>query len=214
VNRLAVAALCLCAAGCPPPPPPPSCTLPFAGDPDAGVQMQAVLDVPSDGGVQLVPIQDGDVVEIYPPPQGGFVFFPTMRVKNLDPCNAYQEGALYDPTTGDLVGGRSKRSSNLVDEGDGWWVARDLTGFSAVPNVAACPDTSGVGVLAGRPLELRVTVTDQEQRTATRSFVVTLDCPAGPCQSLCQCTCGPAYVPGKCGADGGAGDGGPTCVRQ
>jgi hypothetical protein len=214
VTRPVLAALCLCAAGCPKDPPPPSCTLPFAGDRDAGLEIQPLLDVPSDGGAQLMPLQDGDVVEIYPPPQGGFVFFPTARVRNLDPCNTAQEAGLYDPATGDLVGGRSRRSSNLVDEGTGWWVARDLTGFSAVPNVAACPDQSGIGVLAGRTLELRVTITDQEMRTATRSFMVTLDCPPGPCQSLCQCTCGPAYVLGKCGADGGMGDGGPTCMRQ
>lgn len=213
--RAAAALLCLAAAGCPKAPPPDSCTLPFAGDPDGGIEVLPVLDVPAgDGGVQLVPVADGDQLAIYPPPQGGFVFFAAARVKNLDPCNVAFAGQLFDPMTGDAASGISKRTGDIESDGAGYFVPKDLPSFSHVANVPACPDSLGVGVLGGRALELRITVTDREGRTAQVKRQVTLYCPADACQDLCSCTCGPSYFPGKCGADGGVmGDAGPGCVR-
>jgi hypothetical protein len=211
--RPLAACLCLAAAGCPKAPPPDSCTLAFAGDPDAGIEALPVLDVAVDGGVQLVAVSDGDQIGIVPPPQGGFVFFAAARVKNLDPCNVAFSGQLFDPATGNVASGVSKRTGDIEPDGTGYFVPKDLASFSHVANVPACPDALGVGVL-GRTLELRIIVTDREGRSATVKRQVGVFCPPGPCLDLCSCTCGADYFPGKCGADGGTmGDAGPSCVR-
>jgi hypothetical protein len=197
----ALAVLALAAAGCPQKP--VKCQEPFAGDPSQPLEAEAVLDVNG----QLVDVAAGQVVDVEPPPQGGYVVYAGVRARNLDPCGVYQRAQFRDAATLAAVPDLDGRNSDLHATGDGWWAPGSLSDFSSLPNVPVCPDHTG-GTPLGRRLVLEVTVTDRGGRSArVTSPAVTLRCPPGPCFADCTCTCAAGYVEGACSnVDGG-------CVR-
>jgi len=180
-----------------------------------------VVDERAAGGIEVRTPAPGDPVPLIEPPQGGFVIYAGIRLRNLDPCGVVLTGELVDPSTGTATSNRDRREADLEEEpgsggGDGggggaaWFRPSHLESLATIPNVPACPDALGVGV-EGVPALLRVKAADRGGRSITVEPRVVPTCGPGGAQEFCRCTCGPGFVPGKCRApDGGTRDGGGT----
>lgn len=195
-------------AGCPNP---NQCERPFFGDAAKPLEIQPVLDVVMGTSAKLIDVNDGDAVDLLPPPQGGFGVFAGARARNLDPCEARVRGRLRDPATHEIVK-ENARTVDLEPDGSGWLVPVAVSSFANVANIVACPDDIGVGVV-DRPLLLEVILTDRGGRSATVTRMVTARCPQDVCHDECQCVCGPNYFAGKCAPDGGVAPDGGACFR-
>ncbi len=167
------------------------CEMPFAGDPNLPVEAELAIDKAG----QLIIVSDGDAVDLLRPPQGGFVMYAGLRLKNIVPCGVRLRGVVRDLKTDAPLSEFDARSADLVLADGGWWVPPG--DFSSIPNVALCPDNTGGSVL-NRAVRLEVTATDQRMRVGSASKEITPTCPPGICLPMCECTCGPDYTLGKC----------------
>ena len=203
------------AAGCHRPPPVLGCMETFAGDPALPIEAVVTLDING----TMIDVTDGEAVDVLPPPQGGFVVYGAVRVRNVDPCGVLLKGAFRDAMPpGAVLSDFDRRSADLHARGDGWYEPPSID-FASVPNIPVCPDNTG-GSLLGKKVLLEINLTDREKRSVTVSQAVTLRCPPGACFAECSCICGPGYQPDKCSRlDGGVLDGaisdggGSACVR-
>ena len=163
------------------------------------------LDVSDDGAtVTTVETQPHDVVPLLVPQQGGFVIWAGVRLFNFDPTRVTLSGEIKDPVTGNALSGRDTRQAKfaLDTPADGFASPIDLDTFSTIPNIPACPDFLGHGALG--PAILEIVATDLQQKTATFDIAVTPACTHASNHDFCTCVCGPDYVEGRCGQDGGA----------
>jgi hypothetical protein len=177
LKLLSLALVCACSG-----PQPRSCA--FAGDAARPIELQAIA---LDAAGNAAPVSNGGPLLLERPPQGGFVVFAGARARNLRPCNVQMAAELVDPASGKPVSELSSRGADLVDAVGGYLQpAHDALRFE-LPNIAACRDLSGAGVL-GRRLLLRVDVTDSGGRHARIDQPVVPACPQG--DSGCASSCG------------------------
>jgi hypothetical protein len=208
----------LAAAGCSSPGPAPSdagpdahtgCTTGFAGDPTKDPEI--VITVLGTGTTATT-VNDGDMVPLIFPPQGGRVIFAGVRARNVEACGATITGAVRDKQTKQVrIDGRTV---NLIPTGDGW-VETDPTDYSSFSNVPVCPNQWSATNIYGTVYELEITLADRDGRTVTKKLDVTPVCAEPENAAECACICKGGYKLGEscmdadAGADGGdAGDGG------
>jgi len=204
----ALAVLSGCPSGPPDPPAPDAgpagCTLGFLGDAGAPPIVQ-VLALGAD--MTTTPLQDGDMVTLAFPPQGGRVIFAGARATNLDPCGVELGGAVRDEATQEVR--LDTRTVNLLPTGDGWG-ASNPTDISTFANVPVCPNEWSKTNLYGTEYQLELTLTDRGGRTVTQKIKVIPECSEPAHAADCLCICKGGYVLGEtCTTDdGGDGDGG------
>ena len=206
--------LALLLAGCPNDPSPPSdagadaapdaksCMLAYLGDRAKDIEMEVLVLGPNSSSVK---VNEGDMVPLVFPPQGGEVIFAGVRATNLDPCGVKITGALRDLET-KLVQ-VDVRTVNLDDPGDGWGKSSegDISSFA---NISVCPNNWSKTSVNGSVYALEVTVTDREKRSATKVLQVTPVCTEKEYLAFCTCTCKAGYILGQtCEGAGGAGGG-------
>lgn len=203
----AMAGALLAALGCSTPAPdgpanPYQCKVGFigveGGAPDFDIQVLL-----ADNTVAI--LQDGGVVPMLLPPQGGRVIFVGVRATNVDGCALQLTGALRD-----LASGRvsvDSRTINLTSTGDGWGASGTATSISGAianfSNVRACANDWSQTDLDGHAFGLEVTIVDREKRTLTKRLQVTPECGQPDNLGECTCICRAGYMLGQACSDGG-----------
>ena len=148
----------------------------------------------------LVPLEDGDEVEIQLALQGGQVIYVAGQLENLDDDIIRIESKLIDPDTGEV---RAEDERSIVMkpvEGEENLRQPDIRSRSQVSHLVVCPNDEPRNI-TDEPWELQVTMSDLDgARSATESLAVTPVCrqEAGERQDLCSCQCEADYEPGKC----------------
>ncbi len=192
--------------GCTTPQPagdPVGCTIGFFGT-DSGPPALEIVAVQPDDTVAAV--QDGGMVPLMEPPQGGRVLFAGARAINVDGCGVQLTGALRDLTTGQVT--VDSRTVNLVAAGGGWGstgVGAVSSAISNFANIAVCPNQSFSTNAYGVPLGLEVNLVDREGRTAASRLVVIPYCAEPATAATCMCTCAKGYMLGQACPAGDAG---------
>jgi hypothetical protein len=203
-----------CSSPAPPPPPPPpptKCPGLFVGDATKSTALELIGLGPN---MNAVPIDDGSMVTLAFPPQGGRVIFAGVRATNLDPCAVQLGGVVRDETTKQVR--LDSRTVNLKPTGDGW-AASDPTDISTFANVPVCPNEWSKTNLYGTEYELEVDLTDSKNNTTSKIIKVIPECAEPAHAADCLCICMGGYMLGQSCADAGAtdagtpdaGDGGP-----
>jgi hypothetical protein len=179
----------------------------YLGDVLAPIQME--ISTLNAANEETTP-HDGDRVSLLAPPQLGRVIYVGVRATNLANCGATISAALRD-TSSQLVR-LDSRTVNLNARADGWATSGTPTGGASntanYANVPACPNQWSARDIYGQPYQLEVTITDRNQKTATRTITVVPQCdgvdrPSEPC----ACVCAHGYVLGQpCGDAGSAAD--------
>lgn len=181
---------------------PHGCTTGFVGDASKDVEI-AITVIGTSPTATLV--NEGDVVPVIFPPQGGRVIFAGARAKNLDACGVTLTGAVRDLATKQVR--VDARTVNLLPAADGF-VETDPTDFSTFSNVPVCPNQWSDTDIFGTEYELEITIADRAGRTATKTLRVTPECAEPDRKAECLCICKAGYVLGETCADAGAGDAG------
>jgi hypothetical protein len=193
----------LALAGCPapkPPPPPPTCDDTFVGDPS--LPPEAIIVVTDGLSSALTDVNDGDMVPLMPPPQGGEVTYAAARVRNVNRCAVQFRGRFRDPTTNEELA-FDGRNIDLVVGADGW-ARPDATQVSDLTNIPLCPDYDPMRDNVGATLKLEINIADQKGHSTTVSKLVVPTCGASldpTLQAQCDCIC--RHVPHTCSTDGG-----------
>lgn len=171
-------------------------------------------------GEVLVPLQDGDAVELLRPIQGGHVLFIGAFVRNVNLGDGSILGELRRlpaPTSPGMPGAilvSDERSTELTmlphgtaaPTADAGWrqVTADING---VANIPACPDYLPFDLVDGQLL-VNIQVKDKAGRTAAAFRRVILRCSqTSPGeQQQCRCECTANYTIDRCflRPDGGA----------
>jgi len=214
-----IGALSLSAAGCPDDADdatggggagPDPCTIGFLGDPSQPPAIE-IFYFGADEGSH--PIEEGAVLDLIEPPQGGRVVFVGARATNVDGCGALLTGTFRDTVSNQIR--FDTRSVNLSPEGDGWGsvLVGDLAQYANIP---ACHNTWTDRSLYGEDFKLEVRLRDREERLASADFTITAQCTdksqrEGPAPNVlqeCLCICEGGYVLGDVCEEGGGGAGG------
>lgn len=180
----------------------------FAGPPElVPAQLSRSLD-------SLVPLAEGDSIDLLPPIQGGYVLFVGAAVRNV----SAQGGSLL----GELRRARGSDGSPLTQPGavlysdersvklqplpGGFAVPEATTGWllsapnpNDTANISTCPNPLDIAMV-DTELFLQVTFRDVAGRTATSYRRVTPRCAqADPMTAMdCRCQCEANYQPKKC----------------
>jgi hypothetical protein len=167
--------------------------------PDLGA-LDVVPGVYDNTALTLTDLNDGDLISLIRPPQGGFVLFLGARVRGLHDASVELRGRLLDPATGALLTEEGRTVDLLPSAGDPSLFVPDLRSYTNVSNVPVCP-SSLPGDHYGHEVTVEVVVTEKisgraggAQRRATPSCRQT-----DPTQlQLCQCECAAGFMLGKC----------------
>jgi hypothetical protein len=216
VVPLALLALCGCPSDPEPPPPDdagtelPPCKYDYVGDPELPIELKPIVMAADETSS---PLEDGTLVPLVFPPQGGRVIFIGARATNIFPCAVYIEGRARDVKTKQL---RSDgRTINLKPGADGWAgsVDGDLNTFSNVP---ICPNQWVSYDAYDEVFELELELKDRGGKTASVVLEATLYCSEPDKEEGCKCICEHGYTTDKicdeprvdAGVDGGRGGAG------
>ncbi|MEZ4222189.1 MAG: hypothetical protein R3B13_14735 [Polyangiaceae bacterium] len=144
-------------------------------------------------------LHDDGPIDLYLPPQGGFVVLVGAQIDGTDSDVVDLEASLTDPDSGDVVV-ESSRSVKLQKlPGHETKYITDRRSISQVVHLTLCPSELSGGVAGhGLDLHLRATELYSDFTTGEVSMRLTPIC-SDPAQSaLCECMCGPNYAPGAC----------------
>ncbi len=179
---------------------------PVACAPNAAPQDPAAIEVTpamyfsTMGTMALVPVKEGDAIDLTRPPQGGYVLFIGAQVRHLNERVVELRGRLRNPAGGALVGEDARTVTLMPTAEDPAVFAPDLRSFATVANVPICPSV-GTLDLYDRPYILEVVVTElQSQRKGSTQRTVLPSCrQTDPAEKkLCQCECAANYAINKC----------------
>jgi hypothetical protein len=172
-----------------------------APDATASDELMVVPAMFQGPGVPLVPIMDGDAIDLSLPPQGGHVLFIGAILRNLHTDTVKIRGRLRDPSTGAIVAEDARTVVVQPVAGDPGAAQTNIQTYTQSANVAVCPDYDARAI-DGEAYVVEVTVTElyvSIPRTATASRTATPRCPAGtPDTDHCTCECAASYAIGKC----------------
>ncbi len=161
--------------------------------------IEPLMYVPEDQPVHL--LEDGGNIDLFLPPQGGFVVLVGAQIDHSDSDVVDLEASLRDVNSGELVV-ESSRSVKLQRlPGHPTKYITDRRSISQVVHLTLCPSEQPGGAV-DQELSLELTATElySDFTTGTASMRLTPICnevtPAA--QAYCECLCGPNYVPGKC----------------
>jgi len=162
-----------------------------------------------------VAIEEGGVLAVLFPPQGGRVAFVGVRARNVDGCGLQLIGALRDPLSKRVM--LDGRTVNLRKEADGWGTTgrgaeTDIGSSDQIgdySNIPLCPNQWAEQNVFDLPFELEVQIKDRRGKMATRKLNVTPRCAEpGEKETACRCLCRKGYVLGEtCGEDAGVDSG-------
>ncbi len=152
------------------------------------------------GGTTPVPLVSGGTLELFAPPQGGFVVLIGARVAGLDSKTIELSATLSTPE-GQLLA-ESTRTTELVASSTPDWLETDAGNLYSTVHLTLCPAEPSV-VIEGAPTRLKVDVTELYADFSTASVELDLvpTCPSGGASPVefCRCQCG---VASACGAPG------------
>jgi hypothetical protein len=182
----------------------PTCVESFIGDPS--LPPEAIIVVTDGVSQQLIDVADGDSVPLSRPPQGGWVTYAAVRVRNMNRCAVQFRGSYRDPTSGNELA-FDGRGANLIVGSDGWG-RPDVAQLSSLANIAPCPDNDMTRDFQGNPAILQIVVQDQHAHQLTLQKRVIPTCTAidPAMRALCVCECNrspPAGINRMCVGDGG-----------
>lgn len=185
------------------------CTLAFAGDPNAAPVIELTSMGP-DGDIRT--LDEGAMVPLMNPPQGGRVAFVGVRARNVDPCTVELSGALRDPVSGQVR--VEVRTLNLrPDPADSSTVQSAPGVINTWANIPICPNQWAGQDAYGESFELVVSMKERSGREFMRTLHVTPYCAEPELEAHCRCICSQGYMLGQtCELpDGGEPvDAGPT----
>jgi hypothetical protein len=177
-GAVAVASLTLCVAlgGC----------SPADADPTEALEIRAFRYEPPE--LEVASLADGDSVELWHAPQGGFVLPIGARVRGLDSSNIEIRARLSDTETQEVFGEhvRIALMASLADEPG--WVENDRRSITQFAHIPLCPSPLAVDPLVSERLlsvsVLELHADDSEGHTDVR---VTLRCPEDPPEVALAC---------------------------
>jgi len=181
-------------AGCPDLPRERVCDVNFVGDAAAAPEITLLAtDGVSQTQTELV---DGTPVRLQPPPQGGFVFYVGVRVRNMDVCDLGLTGDLRRTDTNKSMAYATRNVALRAASGG---AESDPTVITSYVHVNPCPNYEPEEIL-GIPHRLVLDAIDRAGRRATIARLVVPTCElADPKkQQECRCTCAAGYFAGKC----------------
>lgn len=174
------------------------CQYNFVGDPKLDPEL--VITARGADGV-AAEVEEGGVIPLILPPQGGRVVFVGVRATNVNACGARITGVLRDPATKKIV--VDARKVNLKPTPDGRVGSAD-TDTSTFSNIPVCPNQWSTMDAYGAQYGLEMTIQDRDGRYAVKTLNVTLACGEPEHEEQCRCICKQGYILGeKCDEDGG-----------
>ena len=203
---IAIVAGAALAAGCRPKADDPApelvagCTLDYLGDKKKPIE----LELYAAGADKLAqPLKEGGTVGLIVPPQGGWVIFVGARASNIDPCEVSLTGAARDPGNGQLR--LDQRTVNLKPipammgsrKQPPLWGGPVDGDISTFANIAMCPNQWAAQGLDGGTVELSISLTDRDGKTATKTANVALSCVEPQFKASCKCQCSKGYKLGQ-----------------
>jgi hypothetical protein len=169
------------------------------GDPSLEVELELVQRT-ADG--EMVPLEDGAVLPVQSPPQGGKVAFVGVRVRNADVCGSQVQAALRDPCQGGRVIGIESRPVAWRLADDGFAEPAQPAEISDYTNVPLCPSSALESDLDGHLYQLEVRFYQADGSYAERLVDVTLTCADADDPAGCRCECDADYdEAAECPAD-------------
>jgi hypothetical protein len=172
------------------------------GKPPPGMPIDVVATNYDPVQSMQVPLTEGGPIDLVRPPQGGFVVFVGVQVRNVaDPAGVTValHAALADPS-GTPISEDTRTVSLVPAADDATLFVPDLRSFTNVANVAVCPSSSTTDRF-NQPFQIEVDVTEASTRRTGRTTVgVVPTCrQSDPVQlTLCECECAANYFLGKC----------------
>ena len=152
-------------------------------------------------------LNEGDLIDLWPAPQGGHVVLVAAKVKNLIGDSAILSVRARYPDTPFIIAleGRSVKFVPVPDEPG--TMQPDLRTRTQVAHIPLCPDYDPWDIV-DRPLEFEITVTtmSEEPQTGTVTLRLHPSCAASHDPPFCKCECRAEYFLGKCARDAGASD--------
>lgn len=188
MRRALLALLGAATVGCGPSSPPDG-TGGAAGS--AGAQSLSVEALDVRGGTTPAPIVSGGPLELFAPPQGGFVVLIGARVAGLD-SKTVELAARLTSATGMLLA-ESTRTTELVPAPKAGWLETDASDLYSAVHLTLCPPEPSVTVAdESAHLELLVTELYSDFSSGRVEFDVTPTCVAGGAADAdyCRCQCG------------------------
>lgn len=176
---------------------PGGCKLPFIGDPNAEMELIVTALRP---GPSVTTLSEGSSATLMFPPQGGRVLFAGVRARNVDPCAVRLAGALRDPLSQQVR--IETRIVNLKVSEDGYGES-DPMDTSSFANIPVCPNQWSSQDIFDNPHELTITLTDRDNRKATKVMTIIPRCDEEGLEADCRCICDVDYVLGAACDDGG-----------
>lgn len=172
-----------------------------AGSDDASLPdlvMHPAMFVEED--MPLVPLEDGDDIEIQAAVQGGQVIYVAGQLENLDADFARIESKIIDPDSGEVREDDSRSIVMKPVEGEDNLWQPDIRSRSQVSHLVVCPNDEPRSII-DEPWLIEVTMSDLDgPRSVTETLTVTPVCrrEADEDQQLCVCQCEADFEPGKC----------------
>ena len=174
-----------------------------AGSGDADASLPDLVMHPGmfiDEDMPLVPLEDGDEIEIQLAVQGGQVIYVAGQLENLDADIVRIESRIIDPDSGDV---REEDSRSIVmkpvEGEDNLWQP-DIRSRSQVSHLVVCPNDEPRSII-DEPWLIEVTMSDLDgPRSVTETLTLTPVCrrELDEDQELCTCQCEADFEPGKC----------------
>lgn len=165
----------------------------FVGDDSLPVEIEPLFRN-ADGEIEM--LEDGDILPLITPPQGGKVAFIGVRARNIDGCPLRIDTALFDPETEEVVS-LERRPIRLKPTMDGWLLPLLPNSIANYSNLPACPRAGLAHDIHGEPYRLEIVVTDKKNRTAAAELDVIPTCAEPAFYERCRCECRADYELGQ-----------------
>jgi hypothetical protein len=153
---------------------------------------------------------EGDMIDLWPAPQGGHVVLVGAKVKNLVGDTAILRVQARYPDTPFIIAEEARSVKFVPVPEEPGTLQPDLRTRTQVAHVPMCPDYDPFDIV-DRPIEFALTVTStwggDEPQTGAATLLLYPNCvPGSADEGFCKCECRANYFLGKCPRDAGVGD--------
>jgi len=173
---------------------------------------RALVVLPAQFVEENVPLRmvgQGDTIDLWSAPQGGYVVLVAAKVKYLEGDTAILRVRARYPDTPFIVAEEARSVKLVPVPGEPDTQQPDLTTRTQVAHVPLCPDYDPMDIV-DRPLEFAIEISSNagEARQSGRATLKLYPtCVAGSAdEAFCRCQCTANYVLGKCNPDAGIRD--------
>jgi hypothetical protein len=172
---------------------------------------RALVVLPAQFVEENIPLRmvgEGDPIDLWPAPQGGYVVLVAAKVKYLEGDTAILRVRARYPDTPFIVAEEARSVKLVPVPGEPDTQQPDLTTRTQIAHVPLCPDYDPMDIV-DRPLEFAIEISSNagEARQSGRATLKLYpSCVGSGDVAFCRCQCTANYVLGKCNRDAATRD--------